>query len=903
MTLSSGFRLGPYQIVAPLGQGGMGEVYRATDTRLGRTVAIKVLPEAFAADPERRQRLEREARIASSLNHPHICALYDIGEEGGTHYLVMEYLEGRTLALRLESGRLPVEQALSFAIQIADALDKAHRHGVVHRDLKPANIMLSATGVKLLDFGLATRRTRVRGTTSEILTEDHQERITSEGAILGTLEYMAPEQLEGKEADGRTDIFAFGALVYEMVTGDKPFRSGSEAGLIGAILRDAPRPVGELVSDTPPALVQTISRCLSKDPDERWQTAADLLFQLRSIAAAAQPAAPMSRGEGLLQRRAVRRERAIWTASLIAAIVMSIVGTLLWTRRQNPEVGSSLRNEHATRFAMFPGEGMSIYSGFDMPFALSLDGRHIVWVGVSGNGAKQLWLRPWDSEVAQPMAGTEGASMPFWSPDNQWIGFFADESLKKVRTSGGQPQTVASGVTTFAGAAWSTSNVILIGSGPGAGISRVSAQGGVLGQATRPGSEFGEDGHLWPRFLSDGNHFIYASVRPAAIYLASLDGEAPRILGLFPGGGVSTLEYVPGYVLYARPDGGLFARAFDDQQFKFTGDPVRILDGIPLTGPGRAPFSASATGVLAYWPYAPGTTAVLRWFDRVGRPTSAVDAPARYAGFALSPDARQMAFARVATNGRSDIWVRDMTRGSESRVTSDGFSFTPIWSPDGTRITYSGARGRPPDLFIRNVGATGETRVNASLLVDYPLTWNHEGASIVSVADNPSSGTDLWLWQLQDSQAAVGEPLSLNTRFNESQARVSRDNRWIVYTTNESGRDEVWVATFPAGQNRRQVSIAGGTAPEWGASGAEIFYISRDKEVMATPFTAGDVGTPRALFRADNLIDPEDRGIFPGAYPYAVTTDGQRFLLAVNARDPDAPPISVILNWPALLTP
>jgi serine/threonine protein kinase len=896
MTLSNGSRLGPYQIVAPLGQGGMGEVYRATDTRLGRTVAVKVLPEALASDPERRQRLEREARIAGSLSHPHICTLYDIGEEGGTHYLVMEYVEGQTLAQRLESGPLPLDLALTFATQVADALDKAHRRGVVHRDLKPANVIVSASGVKLLDFGLATRRTQVRGTASQIPTEDHQERITSEGAIVGTLQYMAPEQLEGQEADNRTDIFAFGALVYEMVTGTKAFQSGSHAGLIGAILRDAPRPIGELVPSVPPALALTISRCLAKDPDERWQSAADLLFQLRSIAAQPTTALQGNSGSLPLAGRTFRRERAIWAAGVIAAIVISVVGTYLWTKRQSGN-SSSPDEGAATRFAMFPAGGVSIYSGFDMPFALSPDGRQIVSVGVSANGTKQLWLRSFDSDVAQPMAGTEGASMPFWSPDSQWVGFFADGNLKKVRVSGALPQTITSGALANTGATWSTSGVILI-STP-AGLQQVSAQGGALSQVTTPGPESGREAHLWPRFLRDGKHFIYSAVSPAGIYVASVEGEPPRFLGPLPGEVVSALEYVPGYILSAGRDGGLFARPFDDERLKFAGDPVRILDGIPVTGPGRAPFTVSATGVLAYWPYAVGTTAVLQWFDRNGRSTPAVETPGRYFGFALSPDARQLAFARVAANGGSDIWVRDLARGSESRLTSGGFSFNPTWSPEGTRITYGGARpGRPPDLYVRHVAGTGETLVSASPSVDFPLTWTQDGTSIVSVASLPSGHRDLWIWRLQDGQNAAGEPLSLNTEANESQARISRDDRWIAYTTDESGRDAVWVASFPSGEKRQQVSVAGGTAPEWGASD-EIFYISPDKQVMATPFKAGEIGTPRVLFRVDNLIDPDF--VFSASYPYAVAANGQRFLAAVNARDPNAPPINVILNWPALL--
>ncbi len=907
MALTAGTKLGPYEIQAAIGAGGMGEVYRATDTRLGRTVAVKVLPAALAADPERRRRLEREARIAGSLNHPHICTLYDIGEErlpesdASVRYLVMEYLEGTTLEARLQKGRLPVEQAVAFGIQIADALDKAHRRGVVHRDLKPGNLMLTKSGVKLLDFGLATQQNAATGPTSQIPTVDLQERITTQGAIIGTLQYMAPEQLEGREADARTDIFAFGALLYEMVTGARAFQSGSQAGLIGAILRDDPRPASELAPDTPPLLARTISRCLSKDRDDRWQTANDLLFQLRSVAQL-----PAS-GGATHGRRGVRRERALWAAGMVVSVLAATVGTFLWSRTQSGGPGNAARDEPATRFTLFPAAGTSFYSGYDVPFALSPNGRYIVYVGVSANGTKQLWLRAWDSEGAQPMAGTAEASMPFWSPDSQWIGFFAGSSLKKVRISGGLPQTIASGASTFAGASWGSGDVILFPPGPVSGLFRVSAQGGPIVQATVPGPENGQGGHLWPRFLGDGDHFIYAGVsgrgNPGGIYVASLSGETPRIVSTFQSGVVSSLDYVPGYVLFIDQDGGLFARAFDEARLEFSAEPIRMLDGIPITGPGRAPFSASATGVLAYWPYAVGTPAVLQWFDRDGRTSAAVATPARYLSFRLSPDGRQLAFSRAMDDGRADLWVRNLERGTESRLTNDGVTFSALWSPDGTRIAYSAARGKPPDLFIRNLGATGEDIVvGATEPPDFPLSWSGDGSSIVSVSIDPVNRHDLWIWRLQGGQDATGERLSLNTTFNEGQGRISPDGRWIAYVTDESGQEEVWVAAFPSGGNRRQVSVAGGAAPEWGALGAQIFYISREKQMMATPFNAGEAGTPQVLFRVDNLAELlDDRLIFPSSNVYSTTLNGQRFLVAVRVRDPVAPPIHVVLNWPALM--
>jgi serine/threonine protein kinase len=899
MTLTAGTRLAGYEIVAPLGAGGMGEVYRARDASLGRDVAIKVLPEAFAQDAERLARFEREAKTLASLNHPNIAHVYGLEQADGVRGLVMELVDGPTLADRIAQGAIPLDEALSIAKQIAEALEAAHEQGIIHRDLKPANVKVRPDGtVKVLDFGLAKAlgppegglygapsSSSVAMTNSPTLTSPLG--VTAAGMILGTAAYMAPEQAKGRPVSRATDIWAFGCVLYEMLTGRAVFAGDDLTDVLAAVVRADPD-LNALPASTPREIRTLLRHCLHKDQRKRWQDAASVRIGIEEALSArvdlvAEAPHPTS---GL--------ERVFWMAGLIATIVISIVATLLWTGRQSPE-GRSIGDE-VTRFAMFPGDDVSISSRFEMPFALSPNGRHFVWVGVSGNGTRQLWLRSWASERAQVMPGTEGAKNPFWSADSEWIGFFADNSLKKVPLSSGTPQTIASGVPSLSvgGATWNTSGVILLSMSNS--ISRVSAQGGALEQATTPHTASGLGGHLWPRFLSDGNHFIYSGVNPTGIYLGALDGDEPRILQ--PLRAASVLEYVAGFIVYVLEDGGLFARPFDDEALQFVGDPVRIVDGIPLSGPGIAPFSMSATGTLAYWPYAPGTAAVLRWFDRDGRFTPAVDVPARYAGFALSPDAQRLAFARFDAKGRSDIWVRDLARGTESPLTSDGYNFTPAWSPDGTRIAYAAARRRPPDLFVRNLADKSETLVSDTALPDFPLAWV-DGASIVSVITE-STGTDLRISRLGDGQPAAGSALPLNTRFNETQARLSRDSRWIAYTTDESGQDEVWVATFPSGENRRQVSVGGGTAPEWGADGAEIFYVSRDTQMMATSFKAGEIGTPRALFRIDNLIDPEDRGIFPGSYPYAVA-NGQRFLAAINARDPDAPPISIILNWPALL--
>jgi serine/threonine protein kinase/Tol biopolymer transport system component len=863
--------LGVYEVQALIGAGGMGEVYRAVDTRLNRTVAIKVLPEHVSSDPERRERFKREARIISTLNHPHICALYDVGSQNGVDYLVMEYIDGETLQYRLEQGALPLARALEYSIQICDALDKAHRRGVTHRDLKPANVMLTKSAVKLLDFGAAR---------SGVSPDE------TEGIILGTLQYMSPEQLEGKQADGRTDIFAFGAVVYEMITGKKALRAASQAGLISAILSDEAQPIADLVPQIPPALAQATARCLSKDPDDRWQTASDLLFQLRSIAATSPT---VESKESQARKRSV--ERAMWTAAVLASIVV----TFVWARSRDARPGDLAPMAAAIRFNVVPAEGNAFYSGYGVAFALSPDGRQIVYVGDNATGMRQLWLRSLDSGLEQPLPGTAGANTPFWSPDNQWIGFFAENTLKKVRISGGLTQVIASNVATYGGAAWNADDVIVFPAAVG-GLSRVSAQGGQVSPVTK-----GEGSHLWPQFLADGEHFIYAAPVPASLYIGSLGGEAPKTLMKFPVR-VSSLAYVPGYVFFVQ-DAALFARAFDETRLDFSGDAIQILDGIPVTGPGRASFSVSAAGVLAFWPYPVGMPAVLRWFERDGRTSPAMDAPAQYVGFALSPDGRRLVFSRTTGNGGADVWLRDLSRGTESQLTFDGAAFTPQWSPDGTRIVFSGpGQSPPPKLFIRTVaGAGAASRIGDSLTPNFASSWSGDGQSIVSVRMDPLTGNDLWVQRLRDSG---GEPLPFNTPSNESNGKVSPDGRWIAYATDESGREEVWVASFPSGTIRQQVTFRGGTFAQWSQAGNELYYVSEGTQLMAVRFSGGqsgvELGTPQELFHINDLMEL-DRLVFPTSNAYVAAATGQRFLVAVRARDPKAPPISVVVNWRALL--
>jgi eukaryotic-like serine/threonine-protein kinase len=801
---------------------------------------------------------------------------------------VMEYIDGETLEKRLARGPLPVTRALEYAVQIADALDKAHRRGVIHRDLKPANVMIAGAGVKLLDFGLATCPADGRTRGSEAIPESLS--LTRETSFMGTPQYSSPEQLQGMAIDARTDIFAFGATVYEMITGHRAFPSDNAALLVSAILQNDPRPIHELAPDVPPSLERTILRCLAKEPDERWQTASDLVFQLRSIAAHSSEdkiASPQTK------RVSIQVERILWAAALLLLVVAAFV----WGRR-----GFLPNQAHSDatadiRFSMYPAPDTEFHSGQDVSFALSPDGRLMVYTAIGRDGTKQLWLRQLsaEKEQAQALHGTNGANSPFWAPDSEWVGFFAGNSLNKVRVSNGVVQRIASNVSTMAGASWNADGVIIFPSAPRL-LSRVSALGGpVTAVLENKGSYF------WPQFLGTGSHFLYSAPLTGELRIGSLAGEQSRTLMKFPVR-ISSLAYVSGHAFFVQ-DSTLFARALDEQRMEFAGEAIRLLDGVPVSQPGSAPFSVSASGILAYWTYTAGTPAVLRWFDRNGRTSSAVESAAKYVGFSLSPDGDRVAFSRRDPDGGSDLWIHDLARHSESRLTFDRAAFAPQWSRDGARIMFSGpGRVPPPKIFVKSLNAAGsEMQVGSASTPTFASSWSSDGSKIVSIRIDPPHRNDIWAQQLEQGS---GERLSVNTDANESQAKLSPDDRWLAYVTDQSGKDEVWVANFPSGSIRRQVSIGGGTQPAWGGSGHEIFYVSEDKRLIATTLTSSlsgvEVGAGRPLFSVENLIDV-DRFLIPTANSYAAASDGQRFLLAVRARDGNIPPIRVVVNWRALL--
>jgi len=872
-----------YHIVDKIGEGGMGEVYKARDTRLDRTVALKILPRHLTDNAELRQRFEREARAIASLSHPHICVLYDVGQNEGIDFLVMEYLEGETLAERLARGPLPLDQVLRYAKEMADALDKAHRHGVVHRDLKPGNVILTKAGVKLLDFGLAKLRPAAsageKGLSAGLTP---QQPLTRTGDIFGTPQYMAPEQLEGKEADARTDLFALGAVVYEMATGRKAFEGKSPASLIAAILEHDPLPMSTLQREAPRGLDRILRSCLKKDPDERWQTARDLSLELEWLAEEA-PAAPA----------VARRARGRFAWSLAAVLLVGLVASLpSWIRARHSETVS------AVRFSVSPPEGAIFTStetaGVTPQIAVSPDGRYLVFVASAGDGRPVLWVRPLGSLDAQPLPGTDDASFPFWSPDSRFIGFFVPGKLKKVEASGGLPQPVAD-VPTGRGGTWNRDGIILFATNISGGLYRVQDSGGPIAAVTTLDAARQETAHRWPQFLPDGRHFLYfvrAGSDVQGVYVGSLDSpEKTRLLG----GNVRGAAAAAGYLLSVH-DGSLMAQRFSARDRQLSGEPILLAEGVASGSPtGLAALSASETGVFAY---ASGITPnrELVWFDRGGRSLGVVGERGEYSNPSLSPDEKTLAVQRIAGQTRTpDIWLLDLVRGVRTRFTFDTAPDRgPVWSPDGGRIAFASSRAGPWDLYQKASSGAGSDELLSSSGEDkFPTDWSPDGRFIVYHTPG-KTGWDLWVSPVSGD----GRPTAfLQTEFTEVLGAVSPDGRWMAYTSDESGAFEVYVRPFPVTGGKWQVSTHGGSEPKWRPDGREIYYIAPDKSLMAVAISTGpgfESGVPKALFEA------RVPGVtLPFPRTYVVAERGQRFLLNTIVERATSSPITVVLNWTA----
>ncbi|MCJ7756456.1 MAG: protein kinase, partial [Thermoanaerobaculales bacterium] len=742
MPIEAGARLGPYEIEEAIGAGGMGEVYRARDTRLERSVAIKVLPAHLAESPELRQRFEREAKAVSSLSHPHICQLYDIGHEDGVDYLVMEFIEGETLADRLARGPLSIDEVLRFGVQIADALEKAHRQGIVHRDLKPGNVMLNADGAKLLDFGLA-KADGVDGGDDASLTFSPtvSKPLTAIGTVIGTYQYMAPEQLEAKTSDARTDIFALGAVLYEMATGRRAFLAETQASLIGAIMHEEPQPVSSIQPMTPPNLDRVIQSCLAKDPEDRWQTAHDVKLQLQWIAEGGSVVglpAPVA-------ARRKSRERLAWIASALSLLAAALFAAGYFLRAPEP-----LRQ---TRFEIAPPPELATVGS---P-RISPDGRNLVFRGVDSDGTAQLWVRPMDSVDPRPLAGTEGArddGRPMWSPDGRYVAFFVGGKLKKVSVAGGPAQTICD--ADGADGSWSTKGEILYDGQATTPLMRVSAAGGIAKPEVKQ-EDFEDVNSLgWPEFLPDGEQFIYLADTlddESRVMIQSLDSGDARFL-MNTESGVQYVE--PGFLVYVL-NGMLVAHPFDAGSGTLAGDPIPLADSIGVSAVGLADFSASHNGTLAYRGGQTGARKLL-WRDRSGRELGQVGQPAEYRTTAISPDGRRVAATVTDPDGANiDLWIHDLERGVGSRFTFDAaFDGIPVWSPDGTRILFSSSRGEGGDaLYSKQASGAGA----AELLLEseagvYPIDWSRDGKFVALMKRGDETGWDIWAMPMDGS----GEP-------------------------------------------------------------------------------------------------------------------------------------------------
>jgi eukaryotic-like serine/threonine-protein kinase len=880
MAILPGRRLGPYEILTAIGAGGMGEVYKARDTRLDRIVAIKVLPTHLADRSELRERFEREARTIASLNHPHICTLYDIGQQDGVDYLVMEYLEGETLAQRLMKGALPIQQVLQYAIEIADALDKAHRKGVTHRDLKPGNIMQTKSGTKLLDFGLAKLKQEVAPANvplSELPTANDP--LTAEGSIVGTIQYMAPEQLEGKEVDARTDIFAFGAVVYEMATRKRAFEGKTQASVIGAILKDDPPPISSFQPMTPPALDRTIRTCLAKDPDLRWQSASDLERELEWIGEGGPlvgsfPTAP-AKGTRALRRR----ELIIGAGTLLSGAV--IAGLAVWELKPSPPQPVS-----RTVITLPPGQHLADLDG-GPAVALSSDSTRLAYVAIQ-RSAQQVYLRAMDSLEARPIPGTEGAVNPFFSPDDQWVGFFVGGKLKKVSVSGGATVTVgdASGSR---GASWGSQGMIAFVPTALSALLQVPDAGGASQPLTHLAK--GDLSHRWPEFLPGGKAVLFAASTGVTdqVTVQSVGTGERRIL--VPGG--TNPHYAPsGHLVYAQ-GGSLMAVPFDPKRLTITGRAVPVVEGVLQSqNNGDAQYSISAKGSLVYvLGSVQSTQSRLAWVSRNGA-EQPLAAPAHaYIAPRLSPDGRRIAVGIVEQEAQT--WLYDVSRETLTRLTFEGnTNLNPVWTPDGKRIAFGSIKEGPGNIFWQLAdGSGGLERLTTSEFSQFPISWSQDGQVLAFVEINPITGRDIWVLRMGDRKA---QPF-LRTRFDEAVPRFSPDGHWLAYISDETGRFEVYVQPYPGPGGKWQISTEGGTELVWNPNGRELFYRSGDKmmavDIATQPGFAA--GKPRMLF--EGRYEPA-----PVPIPnYDVSPDGQRFLMLKPIEQAQAAPtqINVVLNW------
>jgi eukaryotic-like serine/threonine-protein kinase len=902
MALTPGMKLGPYEITGTLGAGGMGEVYRARDTRLDRTVAIKVLPAHLSSSPELRQRFEREARAISALNHPNICTLHDIGHQDGTDFLVLEFLEGDSLADRLRKGPLPIEQALEIGIQIGDALSKAHKKGIIHRDLKSGNIMLTKSGAKLMDFGLAkpaimdiganagssaSPMTPSTPTLSVPALTSAPAALTQQGTIVGTFLYMAPELLQGHEADVRSDIFGFGCVLYEMVAGRRPFEGKSQLSVLAAILEKEPEPLARLQPMTNPALEHAVLRCLAKDPEQRWQCASDVASELKWVKEAG-PQLSVSTSE---VSRWKLREYVFAAAAVLLALTTFFLGVAYF---RHP-----LSDARSVRVSILPPENTSFMSGIlDIGYALSPDGTRLAFVAQSASGKTSLWVRPLDSLTAQALAGTDNASHPFWSPDSQWIGFFSLGKLRKTPASGGPVQEICD-APLGRGGTWNAQGTIVFAPSIISPLFRISANGGTAVPATKLDSARGETTHRWPDFLPDGVHFLYlgrsiSNDRTASVYVGSLDSSPPkRILE-----GTTNARYAwPGYLVFLRGS-TLLAQRFAPRSLTLLGEAVPIAaDVAQQAGVIRSSVDVSQTGQLIYQGLSGSGDSELKITDRTGKQISVLGSPGNFAGIRISSDGQRAAIVDWnSVEGNGAIWLYDLRTNLRTRFTfASGRNFSPVWSPDGSQLAFASGRSGTSNMYVKpTTGASEEKRLIESTDDQRPMSWSPDGRYL-AFENRGSAAPQIYVLPIFGDRKPF--PL-LNASYPTFAPQFSPDGHWLVYVSLESGQLEVFVTSFPEANGKWQVSSQGGNYPRWRHDGREIFYVASDGTIMAA-----EVTMTGGSFSAGAVKQLSDNHVLQGALVtlYDVFPDGQRFIMSAMKPEAAHAPLTLVTNWPAAL--
>ncbi len=892
MTLEQGTKLGRYEIRSQLGAGGMGEVYRARDTQLGRDVAVKVLPSTFSVDTDRLHRFEQEACAAGALNHPNILSIYDVGKHDGSPYVVSELLEGETLRTRIAGVPLAQRRAIDYALQIANGLAAAHAKGIIHRDLKPDNIFITHDGrVKILDFGLA-KLTQLDGNQSQ--TDVPTRRVdTDPGVVMGTVGYMSPEQLKGRAVDHRSDIFSFGAILYEMLCGRRAFRGESAAETMSAILKEDPPELSGTNKNVSAALERLVNHCLEKNPEARFHSARDLAFALEAVSGSSAVSSQTMTAITAWPARARIIKHLPWIVAgvLLLALLAALSFAIAYFR-------STPARPNIVRATIASPENAHLLYFNDM--AVSRDGQRLAFVAIGANGATSLWLRPLAAASAQPLAGTEGASLPFWSPDSRFIGFFANGKLKKIDSAGGPAQALCDAASPRGGT-WNSDDVIVFVPDFYSGLYRVSAAGGErvplpVDKARK------EQAHAFPYFLPDGRHFIYrAGVTIAyardegnGIYVGSLDSSEHKLILKDD----TYAVYASGHLLFWR-DGSLMAQPFDAQSMQLSGAPVPVAEQVQMNlGQLRASFSVSGNGVLVFQGgSAAGTVTQLFWFDRDGKREAKSGEPVFGANPRLSPDGQRIAAMLFDFQvGSTDLWLHDSALTRKTRFTFDpAFDSSPVWSPDGSRIIFGSDRKTrlTYDIYQKDAsGARNDELLYESNEYKRPSSCSADGRFLAfATLVRPSRKGDIWILPLTGDRKPF--PFIQTAQFDEARAQFSPDGRFIAYDSDESGSRQVYVTAFPEPGGKQQVSANGGEDPVWRRDGRELFFLSEGKLMVADVKTNGsglEIGNAQLLFDAHSG--------FGGFAHYDVTPDGKRFIVATLGEAGSAP-MNIVVNWTA----